>query len=107
MYRSNRTLKNESKFRGQISEGSFHRHRMNPVTTLLKNEGHMLAALETNLIFDWSFAVVLDGVRELSRAAFSTLYCAFRELPAHVQSRNHARKVLLQVCNKPVPIKHQ
>ena len=96
-----------SQLRGQISEGLLHRHHTSPVSTTLKNEGYMIAALEKKIIFDQSFAVVLDRVRELSRAAISTLYSAFRELPAHVQSRNHARKVLPRVCNNPAPIKHQ
>jgi hypothetical protein len=74
---------------------------------MLKNEGYMLKALETRMIFDWSYAVVLDRVRELSRAAFSTLYSAFCELPARVQSQNQARKVLLRVCNNPAPIKQE
>ncbi len=96
-----------SKFWGQNSEGLLHRHRMSPLSTTLKNEGYMLAALEKKMIFDQSFAVVLDRARELSRAAFSTLYSTFRELPAHVQSRNHERKILLRFCKHPAPIKHE
>lgn len=46
-------------------------------------------------------------MRELSRATFSTLHSAFRELPAHVHSRNYARKVVLQDCNHPAPSKYQ
>jgi hypothetical protein len=29
-----------------------HRHHTSPVTTMLKNVGYMLAALETKMIFD-------------------------------------------------------
>ena len=61
-----------SKFRGHFLEGLLHRHPTSPVTTMLKNEGYMLAALETKMIFDQSYAVILDRVRELSRAAFAT-----------------------------------
>ena len=55
-----------SEFWSQISEGLFHRHHINPLTTMLKNEGCMLAALALKMIFDLSFAVVLDCVRERS-----------------------------------------
>jgi hypothetical protein len=41
-----------SKFGGHFSEGLLHRHRTSPVTTMLKNEGYKLAAVETKMIFD-------------------------------------------------------
>ena len=63
----------------------------------------ILVALETYIIFEWSLVTSLSRVRELQRAALSHLYSEFRGLPAHIQSRNHARKIYCEFATTPYP----
>ena len=49
-----------------------YRYRPIPVGKLCTNEGYMLVALETYIIFEWSLVTSLARVRELQRAAFAT-----------------------------------
>jgi hypothetical protein len=55
------------------------------------------------MIFDQSFAVVLDRVRELSRAAFSTLYSTFRELPVTSRVEIMRAKFYCEFATSPHP----